>query len=178
VIIIPGFLIAIATFPGVIVHEAAHLLFCRLYGLPVLQVCFFRFGTPAGFVIHGKPSTFRAAFFTAMGPFFLNTALCVLFCLPAVIPVWDLETNDPLSLFFAWLGISIGAHAFPSREDLSNLWALAPTAWRERNLLALASYPLIVALYLAGFLRFFWIDFIYGVAVGILLPLAIFRWLV
>ena len=27
---IPGILIALATFPGVIVHEAAHMLFCKL----------------------------------------------------------------------------------------------------------------------------------------------------
>lgn len=40
--IIPGFLISIATFPGVIVHEAAHQLFCRLTKVAVLDVCYFR----------------------------------------------------------------------------------------------------------------------------------------
>ena len=45
---IPGLLIALATFPGVIVHEAAHMLFCRLRGVAIFKVCFFRVGNPAG----------------------------------------------------------------------------------------------------------------------------------
>lgn len=44
---IPGQLIAALTFPGVIVHEMAHQLFCRLFRVAVLDVCYFRFG-PAG----------------------------------------------------------------------------------------------------------------------------------
>jgi hypothetical protein len=38
---IPGPLIALATFPGVIVHELAHQLFCRWFRIPVLNVCYF-----------------------------------------------------------------------------------------------------------------------------------------
>ena len=44
-------LISLVTFPGVIVHEAAHLPFCRLRRMPVVEVCFFRVGNPAGYVI-------------------------------------------------------------------------------------------------------------------------------
>ena len=51
---IPGFLIAIVTFPGVIVHEAAHLFFCRWFKLEVYDVCFFRVGNPSGYVITRK----------------------------------------------------------------------------------------------------------------------------
>ena len=53
-IIIPGWLIALVTFPGVIVHEAAHFLFCRLRRVAVFDVCYLRFGNPAGYVIHSK----------------------------------------------------------------------------------------------------------------------------
>ena len=51
---IPGFVIAIVTFPGVIVHEAGHLFFCKLFELQVYAVCFFRVGNPAGYVVHER----------------------------------------------------------------------------------------------------------------------------
>ena len=55
--IIPGFLISLVTFPGVIVHELAHVVFCRLTKTPILSVCYFRLGNPAGYVIHERPSS-------------------------------------------------------------------------------------------------------------------------
>lgn len=33
--LIPGFLISLVTFPGVMVHELAHLVFCKLTNTPV-----------------------------------------------------------------------------------------------------------------------------------------------
>ena len=53
---IPGPLIALATFPGAIVHALAHQLFCRWFRIPVLNVCYFRVSNPTGFVIH-EPAT-------------------------------------------------------------------------------------------------------------------------
>lgn len=38
VILIPGFIVAMLTFPGIIVHEFAHKLFCSLTGTRVLEV--------------------------------------------------------------------------------------------------------------------------------------------
>ncbi len=174
-IFIPGWLISIVTFPGVIVHEAAHFLFCRLFGLAVFDVCYFRFGDPAGYVVHEVTREFRPAFFVAMGPFFLNTALCVLFCSAAFLPVWELSIVDPLAWFFYWLGLSIGMHAFPSTHDLKLLWEMAPTHARAGNLLAIVSLPLVAILYVLNFLRVVWADLGYGIAVGILGPLALFR---
>ena len=85
---------------------------------------------------------------------------------------------DPLAYFFYWLGLSIGMHAFPSSEDLSHLWQMAPAAVRQGNLLAVLSYPLVGILYVLNALRVVWADLGYGIAVGILGPLALFRWLV
>ncbi len=92
---IPGPVIAALTFPGVIIHEAGHLFFCRLFKLQVFDVCFFRFGNPAGYVIHQQTEDFKAQFFVSMGPFFANTLLCVLFCTAAFLPVWELKVFDP-----------------------------------------------------------------------------------
>ncbi|HWR16975.1 MAG TPA: metalloprotease family protein [Terriglobales bacterium] len=174
-VIIPGFLIALATFPGVIIHEAAHLLFCRMTGLAVFDVKFFQLSNPAGYVIHEQTDDFKKTFLVSMGPFFVNTLLCLVFCLAAFLPIWELKIDDYLGYFFYWLGISIGMHAFPSTVDLKHIWKLAPQYAKKGNLLAILSYPIVVVLYPLNFLRVVWADLGYGLAVGILGPLAIFK---
>ncbi len=175
---IPGWLISIATFPGVIVHEAAHFLFCRKFKLAVFDVCFFRVGNPAGYVLHEPSDDFTKVFFVGMGPFFVNTALCLVFCSAAFLPVWELNTKDPLGYFFYWLGLSIGMQAFPSTTDMKHIWKLAPGEAKQGNALAILSFPVIAILYVLNLARFFWADLGYGLAVGILAPLAVFRALV
>ena len=172
---IPGFVIAALTFPGVIVHEAAHLLFCRLYRIAVFKVCFFQFRNPAGYVIHAKVEDFKTAWLIAMGPFFVNTGLCILFCSAAFLPVWELKVEDPFAYFFYWLGLSIGMHAFPSTGDITPLWEQLGEQARRFNVLAILSYPLIALVYAGNLLRVVWADLGYGILVGILLPLAAFR---
>lgn len=172
---IPGPVIAALTFPGVIIHEAAHLFFCRLFKLQVFDVCFFRFGNPAGYVIHQQTENFTASFFVRMGPFFGNTLLCVVFCSAAFLPVWELKVFDPLAYFFYWLGLSIGMHAFPSTQDLSNLWHQAPAFAKKGNLLAILSLPLAGILVVANYARVVWADLGYGILVGVLGPIAIFK---
>ena len=175
---IPGPVIAALTFPGVIVHEAAHLFFCRYFKLQVYQVCFFRFGNPSGYVVHEQSENFTAMFFVSMGPFFVNTLLCVLFCTAAFLPVWELKVFDPLAYFFYWLGLSIGMHSFPSTQDLSNLWEHAPKLAKQGNPLAILSLPLAGVLVVLNFGRIIWADLGYGIAVGVLGPIAIFKSLV
>ena len=41
--IIPGFIISILTFPGVIVHELAHQICCYICGIKVYEVKYFQF---------------------------------------------------------------------------------------------------------------------------------------
>lgn len=172
---IPGPVIAALTFPGVIIHEAGHLFFCRLFKLQVFDVCFFRFGNPAGYVIHKQSENFTAQFFVSMGPFFANTLLCVVFCSAAFLPVWELKVFDPLAYFFYWLGLSIGMHAFPSTQDLTHLWDQAPVLAKRGNPLAILSLPLAGLLVVANYARVIWADLGYGILVGVLGPIAIFR---
>ena len=176
-IFIPGWAIAIATFPGVIVHEAAHLLFCRLQKLAVFEVVFFRFGNPAGYVVHEATQVFRSMFLVAMGPFFVNSVLCVVFCSAAFLPVHELGVADPLPYFFYWLGLSIGMHAIPSNQDMVGLWRLMPAAAKRLSPLAIISYPIVGIVYLLNIARIVWADLFYGLAIGIWGPLALFHWL-
>ena len=94
---IPGELIAIATFPGVIVHEAAHMFFCKLRHVAVLDVCFFRFGNPAGYVVHDYADRFSTSFLICLGPFLVNSLLCMLICFPAFMPLRVFGVTHPLS---------------------------------------------------------------------------------
>ena len=42
--IFPGLFVSILTFPGVIVHELAHQLFCYMCNIKVNKVVYFQFG--------------------------------------------------------------------------------------------------------------------------------------
>jgi len=151
-ILIPGILISIATFPGVIVHEAAHMWFCKLRRVAVLDVCFFRFANPTGYVIHENTENFNTVFLVSVGPFIVNF----------------------LSYFLLWLGVSIGMHAFPSTGDAYTLHQQAKKAVSSGNILAIISFPLVVLIYLANVGRVFWLDSLYGLAIGLGLPTLIF----
>jgi hypothetical protein len=172
---IPGQLIALVTFPGVIVQETAHLFFCKLFKLKVYDVCFIRIGNPTGYVVHENSENFTAQFFVSMVPFFVNTLLCVVFCTAAFLPLWELQVFDPLAYFFYWLGISIGMHSFPSTVDRSHIWKAAPKLARKGNVLAILSLPLAAILVVLGHLRVIWADLGYGLLVGVFGPIAIFR---
>lgn len=173
-ILIPGFIIALLTFPGVIVHETGHLLFCRLRKVEVTEACYFRLGNPAGYIVHAATDNFLDTLLICLGPFFLNSLLCLLLCLPAFIPykVYGRE-HDPLVLFQLWLGVSIGMHAFPSTGDARNLWTHAREAAREGSALAWFSFPLVGFIYLANLASVFWFDAIYGIALGVGLPMLV-----
>lgn len=169
-ILIPGQLVALATFPGIIVHEVAHMWFCKLRGLAVLDVCFFRFGNPAGYVAHEETENFNTAFLVSMGPFIVNSLLCIFICLPAFLPMRVFGVESPLSYFLLWLGISIGMHAFPSTGDGYNLYQQSRKAASSGNILAILSLPLVAFIYVANIGRIFWLDYVYGAAIGLGLP--------
>lgn len=171
---IPGEVIAILTFPGVIVHEFAHMFFCRLRKVAVLDACYFRVGNPCGYVIHEETTNFYTTFLVSMGPFFINTLFCLLICLPAYMPIKFFEIDHPLSYLLIWLGVSIGMHAVPSDQDASNLFEQAKTHAKKMNVLAILSFPIVGLIYVFNILRFVWADLIYGIAIGIGVPALVF----
>ena len=169
-ILIPGQLVSIATFPGVIVHEAAHMWFCKLRDVAVLDVCFFRFGNPAGYVVHEEIKDFSTALMVSLGPFIINSLLCIFICFPVFLPLRIFGVKSFLSYFLLWLGISIGMHAFPSSGDGYALYQNAKKAASSGNILAILSFPLVLLIYLANMGRIFWLDYLYGAAIGLGLP--------
>jgi hypothetical protein len=172
---IPGEVVSAVTFPGVIVHEAAHMFFCKLRRVAVFDMCFYRFGNPAGYIVHEPIENFNTAFLVCMGPFFINSLLCMAICFPAYLPMKVFHVEEPLSYFLLWLGLSIGMHAFPSPHDADALMAQAKKAWKSMNPLAILSFPLVILIYLGHISAIFWGDLLYGVGIGLGLPSLIFH---
>jgi hypothetical protein len=114
---IPGIVISLVTVPGIIVHELAHQLFCRLYKVPVFKVVYFQMGNPAGYVLHEAVKNKAQGIMISVGPFFVNTVLGALIAMPAALPVFTFNNATPLDYLLIYLGVSIAMHAFPSRGD-------------------------------------------------------------
>jgi hypothetical protein len=170
---IPGFLITWATFPGVIVHELAHAIFCRLFRLKIYEVKYFHFSVsfrqPAGWVVHEPAEERYKNLLVSIGPFFVNTILGAIIGAPGALPVLTLKSGDPLDYFLVWLGVSIAMHAFPSTGDAQSIihTMKSPGVSTAAKVFA---YPVVGLIYLGAVASVFWADLLYGVAVAGLLP--------
>lgn len=156
--LIPGELITIATFPGIIFHELGHEWFCKWTGVPVYEVCYFRLGNPAGYVTHGPPKKFSQSLLISTGPLLTGTFISLFVFLMAELGAF---VHPWVGYFFAWLGVSIAANAFPSSGDAQSLWEETNRHLKD-NFWAIIGYPFVLLIYIANLLSFFWFDFIYA----------------
>ncbi len=158
-IIIPGWLISILTFPGVIVHEWAHKKCCVWVGVPVYKVVYFRFGNPAGYVLHGETRTYKQTFWISVGPLILNSlsAIFLGFLLSGF------GTEGFLYTFLLWVAISIGMHSFPSDGDMKNIFEASKNELKKGgSILHYLAFPFVGLIFLANKLRFIWFDLWYA----------------
>lgn len=166
---IPGCLIGLLTFPGIVVHELAHLAFCRLFGIRVTRVCLLRLGNPPGYVIHEVPRSTFAHILISVGPFLINTLLGGLVALPGSAELMKGRTPSVFGWGFVWLGLSIAMHAFPSTGDARSLWSSlwsSGSSWLGR----MVGVPIVLVIYLGAIGSVFWLDLVYGLAVVALTP--------
>jgi hypothetical protein len=119
---VPGRLVSLLTFPGIIVHQLAHQFFCRVARLAVMDICYFRLGDPAGFVVHEDAKRYSHQIMMALGPFLACSLVGTLLCAPAAIPTIRFRSPSGVDLLLIWLGVSIAMHAFPSVEEARTLW--------------------------------------------------------
>lgn len=175
---IPGLVISMVTFPGVIVHELAHQICCRLCRIPVYEVKYFQAKNPCGYVVHEATDNPWKNMITAMGPFLVNTILGILVTLPSATVVYGIGDLDNaasgpmllLNLFLYWMGVSIMMHAFPSTGDAKAM-VQGILKNSEVNILAkIVAAPFIGLIYIGAVGSFFWLDLIYAVAMSMLLP--------
>lgn len=168
--IIPGFVISIATFPGVIVHELAHQLFCRISKVAVFDVCYFRIGNPAGYVQHEVPAKPLQNILIGIGPFIVNTIVGALISMPAAIQIIKFrDYSNILYLFLTWLGVSIVMHSFPSIPDVKSVW---DSIWKKETsvLIKIIGTPLALILFACSLGSIAWLDLLFGIGVAIFIP--------
>lgn len=176
--IIPGFIISVATFPGVIVHELAHQIFCYLCGLKVYEVKYFQVSNPSGYVIHEGSDRPLKVFLTSMGPFFFNTILGLLIILPVSIQVIVFkEFNSIFNILLAWLGFSVLMHAFPSTGDAKVMVERILKNKEISFLPKLITAPFILLVYLGAIGSVFWLDALYAAGVAMVVPNLLLRFL-
>lgn len=160
--LLPGWLIALLTFPGVIVHELAHKKFCEWFHVPVGKVVYFRLGNPAGYVTHAEPETFSQAFWISTGPLLINSIQTVVLSFIAANAVTH---YSGLWWFLIWLAFSSGMHAFPSDQDMRLVLAAGKRSLiRDGSLAYLFSLPFVGLIWLANKLKFFWFDALFALA--------------
>lgn len=172
---IPGLVISLLTFLGVIVHELAHQLYCRWLKVPVFKVVYFQVGNPAGYVVHEKPKSIVHTALISCGPFMINTLLGFFIALPSAILLRLGGDIGFINYLMLYLGISIAMHAFPSTADGEVLW----NAVKEQNkpwfVKALVA-PIVGFIYLGALGSMFWLDLAYGFAIAIGLPWVFLAW--
>jgi hypothetical protein len=159
-----GFLFNIVTFPGQIFRVLAYRFMCDLLKVKVYEVDYFK-----GNLVHGPVANLRKAFLISIAPLFLNTLLCVVLTFPAVFPFLIEDSTVMWPIFLAWLGLSLGVHAFPQRKVIESFIDSVDGAPSRGVFYALCrTFGYIMTF--VNFLRHFWFDLIYAIAVAVALP--------
>ncbi len=156
---IPMWLIFLLTFPGVIMHEMSHKKFCDWLGVRVQKVVYFKFGNPAGFVLHEAPSTYRQIFWISIGPLILSSIFTVLVSFIAFhwfVPEWS-------QLVLLWIAFSIGFQSFPSNHDMRHISGASRSALGQGgSFLHYLAFPFVWLIKIANTTCFFWFNIVYA----------------
>ena len=161
---LPSQIVALLTFPGVVMHEVMEQLFCRRLGVAVLDVCYFRFGNPPGYVAHEPKLHLRKSLWIVLGPLLVNSLLGAAVAFPSVLTAWEFRVSSLPSYILAWLGISIAAHALPNSETAASLWRAIKRPEASTAIRLLAAPVVGLALILSKG-RVIGLDLLYGVAI-------------
>ncbi|MCU4743893.1 DUF3267 domain-containing protein [Natronoglomus mannanivorans] len=170
-----GFVLALFSLPGVVVHEFAHKKACDWIGVPVVDVVYFRFENPPGYVRHVEPDRYRASFVISVAPFLVNTVVALAAFAGLAWLVHSIETGSleaasrkgvVAAAVLCWVGTSVGVHAFPSTGDANTLWTRARAEWL-RSPVVILGLPFVVLIYVANLLSRLYLDTLY--AIGLLL---------
>ncbi len=168
---VPGIIISIITFPGVIIHELAHQIFCRIMRVPVYEVKYFQFSNPCGYVVHEATQDPLKTFLISIGPFLINTLIGMIILAPAAIELIVFEDySNPLNLLLGWIGFSTLMHAFPSTGDAK---VLVNNILNNKNVNVLVKIivaPVIGLIYIGALGSVIWLDAIYAIAIAMIIP--------
>lgn len=147
---------SLLTAPGVVMHELSHLFFCVMARVKVWKVRLFRFGDPAGYVVHDEPRNFIQSFLITFGPLIINSSLAI-FLFSQFKPPYQ-SWRPPV---FLWLGFAVAMHAIPSTGDAKALFQAANHRF-WRNPLVLLGYPFVLILYILNLFKRLRVDFVFA----------------
>ena len=182
---IPGVLIAIITFPGVIVHELAHQIFCYFRRVPVYEVKYFQIKNPSGYVVHEPSASPLTNLVISIGPFIINTLLGAIILFPASIEMSEFGILTAVRngnvgfegilrflpmLILYWLGVSIIMHAFPSTGDAQSLVSSVLKNKEVNIFIKILVAPFVGLIYLGAIGSMVWLDLGYALLIAFLLP--------
>ncbi len=150
-------ILALFTIPGVVVHEFGHQFFCHLMRVKVREVCYFRFGNPAGYVMHDQAGNFVQAFFISAGPLLFGSLF-------SAVMFYFFQSAGELEwrMVYMWLGFSVAMHCLPSRGDAKSLWQ---QNWSQAksNILAIFGMPLVFIIWVLSMLNFLVFNISYAI---------------
>ena len=128
-------------------------------------------GDPAGYVIHGEALELKQAFLISIGPLIINSLLCILITSTFVYPllIFDDHTVHFTNIMAAWIGFSIGMHAFPSNQDTDSFLQALDKSDKD-GILIVISNIFAVIIKIANFFKAAWFDLFYAIGLSYMLP--------
>ena len=163
--------------PGVLTHEMSHHIFCKMFNVKVIKVCYYNFKDSSGYVRHERPKHLYQDVLIAIAPFFLNTFIGSLVAYPTIINKFStlglLSLNWP-DILRIIISISICMQAIPSKSDALSMWNFvgeSDTNFLLKVTAKLIIAPLVLMVLLLNFLSsFLKIDLFYGICICFLGP--------
>ncbi|MFC7077724.1 hypothetical protein [Haloarcula halophila] len=157
--------ITVAAGPGILAHEYAHYLACRLTGVDVYSPPAVRPFADDAVLEHEPVDSFGADFPIAVAPFAVNSTL-------AFVAFWAVHaTAGPAQWVWLWLGIAFGFTALPSDTDTASLFRTAkalPGSVRPLGYLLAAPVWLATrSIAVAGVLTFLWTGLLFVQSAGV-----------
>lgn len=168
--IMPGKIVSLLTFPGIILHEFSHMLMCKIKKIPIYNVCYFKYDDEIqGYVVHKKAEKAMDNILISVGPFIINSIIGMLIGIPASILFVTNKQIDFSTIFLLWLSISITMHSLPSPSDAQKVWEIVNDE-EISTLNFILLYPFALFMKIAGALAWTWFDFLYSFILIIITP--------
>jgi len=146
--------VTVAVGPGILAHEYAHALACRLTDVEIEQWPSLALFEDAATVEHEPVETFLQDYAIAVAPLVVNSLLAI----PALFLATRLD--PPVAFGPLWIGLACGLTAVPSDADTASLLpgvsTLSPTFRPVGYALAVPVRAISYSMLLAGLLALAW----------------------
>ncbi|MFH0906488.1 MAG: hypothetical protein V1824_04080 [archaeon] len=120
-----SYFISILFFPGIIIHELAHIIACLILGVKIHSVNLLSFD--GGYVAHEESKSYKTVVI-ALFPFIFNILIAIL--IGAYLVYIE---NNYIKGILSWIAISSLFYAFPSSQDSANVYESIKRSYTKRQ---------------------------------------------